>query len=228
MGSACEVELASRNVLYMTWSSKALYMVPGPKWSGVQLEQKPSIQPNIAFNVCILISCVPCRMATTGTAFLLGKLERFAGKENENKSSPFIVRPIYDARLSNIDVTYACEIDVSSSLALTRCGCEWTSNTASRIHARARILLPSAKLAVDSGDIIGQAACWGARDAIGCCYFNNAISACLVGGQCRPNFPKCLTMAFGSEGCWLRCSEFKLKRFNFPKTFCMQQSPCSL
>jgi hypothetical protein len=30
-------------------------------------------------------------MATTGTAFLLGKLERFAGKENENKSSPFIV-----------------------------------------------------------------------------------------------------------------------------------------
>jgi hypothetical protein len=98
-------------------------------------------------------------MAATGTAFLLGKLKRSVGKENEIKSSPFIVRDIYDARPSNISVTYACEIAVSSWSVFTSRGCEWTSNTASSIHARARILFPSVKLAVISGDIIGQAPC---------------------------------------------------------------------
>ena len=136
---------------------KALYWVPGPKSRGVHDVHKPCMLPNMACTVCRQISCDPCRMAVTGTAFLLGKLEWSVGKENEIKSSPFIVRAIYDAHPSNILVTYACETAVSSLLVLTRCGCEWTSNTASSIHARARILLPAAKLSVISGDIIRQA-----------------------------------------------------------------------
>ncbi len=182
MGSACEVELASRNVLYMTWSSKALYMVPGPKWSGVQLEQKPSIQPNIAFNVCILISCVPCRMATTGTAFLLSKLELCLGMENKIKSSPFKLWLINESQLLNIFVTHACESSVSSLFVLTICGCESTSRTASRIHARARITTSWAKLAVTSGYIKGKALGLRACDVIGRRYCNNTIRITIIAG----------------------------------------------
>ncbi len=76
IGSAFKVELDSRNALWQ----RPLRPCTGC-WVqiGVQADQKPSIRPNNACTVCRLISCVPCRMAITGTALLLSKLERSGG-----------------------------------------------------------------------------------------------------------------------------------------------------
>ena len=144
-------------------------------------------------------------MAITGTAFLLSKLERCLGTENEIKSSPFIVFNVLARCKSqrwNILFTYSCEISVSWLLALTRCGCESTSRTASSIHARARILTSAAKLG----------------DSIGLIYCNSAMIGSIVWIAIQVKLRK--RSGFWERQGWLGCSEFEIspnRKYNVNK-----------